>query len=844
MHKIILRHHRLILWLSALLTLLSIGICTRLRLDLNFLSLLPPHNPQVRAFMNVTEKIGLQSLLIAVVAPSDDTPARTAEALVDLLAQRFKQNPLIAEVEYKREDVDPTLFLPIFLRRFPHLLSPEALAELPERLTDEAVRRQVAGIRKLLLTPFGFAAKQMVAADPLGLAELLQQSLRLPSTALIKKEHEGFFSDSQGRYFIFIKPVEPPQDIAFSRTLMQTVKEIETAALQQARADWPELDPLPAVAYTGGYPIAVSDEAVTKKDIQISLVSSLIGVLALFGLCFRTFRTLVHVTVPLLMSIAWTLGLAGLLFGRLNLLTCIFSCVLAGLGIDFAVHIVNRFHSAEKRDSGPAERLEATFRETGSGIVVGAVTTALAFFAVGFSDFRGFRELGIMTGCGLLLCLAAMLFVLPALLVRGHGAARSKPVHLAGFGLPHLLEGMGRRPGVLLSAMGVLLLFFGILGFKAKFDDNLKNFRAPDNQALQLQEQMTQWLGGSSAASLLVVADPSEAGVLDRGAAIWSTLQELTSGDQLAGVAGMPGFFPSPADQQQNLAFVRNHADAFDWQRIRRSFDQALAAEGLQKLPAYDTYFNLLNTAFNDQKPVLPSDLMDTPLAPLLRMFNFETDGLYHTVLYVRPKNDLWSQQQVKQFKQTLENQLTAAGFAPDQNTLTGPQLLSAELKAVILRNLRTALILAVAAIVLVLLIFYRNGWLLAGALAPLAAGLAMLAGLMALLGVEFNFVNVIVLPMIVGIGIDDGVHLTNTFIANGHCYRAADLARTGRGVVLTSLTTMVGFGSISLSHCPGLKSMGYVAVLGVTACLFTSLFLLPPLLAACSKFARNRSAG
>ena len=840
MPTLILRHHRLILWLAALLTVLAIGLCTRLRLDLNFLSMLPPHNPQVSAFMNVTEKIGLQSLLIAVVQPAKNTSPQTAESFVDLLADRFKQSSLVTGVEYKREDVDPARFLPIFLRRLPHLLSADAMAALPERLSDEAIRRQVAGDRKLLLTPFGFAARQMVIADPLGLTELLQQSLNLPSTSLIKKDHEGYFRDEAGRYFIFLKPVKPPEDIAFSRSLMQTVKGIEAAVQAEAEAAVPGLNPVPAVAYTGGYPIAVSDETVTKSDIQLSLITSLVGVLALFGLCFRTFRTLIHVSVPLLMSIVWTLGLAALLFGRLNLLTCIFSCVLAGLGIDFAIHIVNRFHSPEMCAESPSVRLEATFRETGSGIVIGAVTTALAFYAVGLSDFRGFRELGIMTGTGLLLCLAAMVFVLPALLVRGHGAASSKPVRLAGFGLPPLLEGMGRRPGLVLAAMGMLLLFLGLMGFEAQFDDNLKNFRAPDNQALQLQEQMTQWLGGSSAASLLVVADRSEKGAMERGTEAWTALQGIKSGDQLADVTGLPGFLPSPKAQEKNLAFVQAHPGAFDWQRIRRTFDQALTAEGLQKLPAYDAYFNLLQTAFADKKPFLPSELLDTPLAPLVRMFSFKADGFYHCILYVRPKADLWSRHQVGRFKQALEKRLAAAGLDPGQYVLTGAQMLSSELKAVILGNLRTALILALAAIVLVLLIFYRDIRLLAGALAPLAAALVMLAGLMALLRIDFNFVNVIVLPMIVGIGIDDGVHLTNTFIANGRSYQAAALARTGRGVVLTSLTTMVGFGSISLSHYPGLRSMGYVAVLGVTACLFTSLFLLPPILALSSRPARE----
>jgi predicted RND superfamily exporter protein len=838
-HRLILRHHRLILWLSGLLTLAALMLCTRLRLDLNFLSLLPPHNPQVRTFLNVSEKIGLQSLLIAVVKPAD-SPGRTldtqtAEAFIDLLAAHYQNSALVQEVEYKRDDVDLMQFLPLLLRRLPQLLSPEELVLLPGMVSDDAIREKVAENKNLLLTPFGFAAKQMVLADPLGFGELLQHSMRLPSKSIIQKGHDGYYSDDQGQFFIFIKPKKPPEDIVFSKQLMQEMAVIEQAALKEAQTAIPDLKQAPVIAYTGGYPIAVNDEAVTKKDIQLTLVSSIVGVLVLFGLCFRTAKTLVQVSVPLLMSISWTMGLAQLLFGQLNLLTCIFSCVLAGLGIDFAIHIVNRFHSAERIGLPLNERLEGTFRETGAGIIIGALTTAAAFYAVSISDFKGFQELGIMTGSGLLLCLVAMLFVLPALLVHSQGKAQ-RPVSLAGFSLPPLFRTMKSRPWPFVLTVSAISLSLLIIGLQVRFDDNLKNFRAPDNQALRLQEQITQWLGGSSAAALLVVSNPSEEAVLNTSADIWRSLRQLKESGNIADVGGLPAFFPAPSKQQQNLAFIRANQGIFDWHRIRDTFNEALAANGLQPQAAYDDYFNLLQAAFNDKALFFPSHLIGTVLQPLMQMFLFTAENQTHEVIYVRPKSDLWSREDTARFRQTLEDHLSQAGIPSDQYILTGAPMLSAALKAVILDNLQTDLILAVAAILVILLIYYRSLFLLLGALLPLAASLGMLAGIMSLLKLDFNFVNVIVLPMIVGIGIDDGVHLTNNFLADGHIYRADTLARTGRGVVLTSLTTMVGFGSIALSHYPGLRSIGYVAVIGVGAGLFTSLLLLPSVLAIVGK--------
>ena len=110
-------------------------------------------------------------------------------------------------------------------------------------------------------------------------------------------------------------------------------------------------------------------------------------------------------------SLLWTLGFASLTFQRLNVLTCIFSCVLIGLGVDFAIHIINRYFAEDKVNLPVPLRLQLTYKESGMGILIGGTTTAVAFFGIGISDFRGFSELGIMTGVGILICLLGHVFL-------------------------------------------------------------------------------------------------------------------------------------------------------------------------------------------------------------------------------------------------------------------------------------------------------------------------------------------------------------------------------------------------------------------------------------------------
>lgn len=829
LHRHIIRHHRLILVFAAVVTLAAVWQCFHLRLELNFLSLLPPNDPQTQTFFEVTEAVGLQSIMISSVGTPDGTGPEAMEDFVQLLAESYMRSPMIHEVDYRRGQFDLERIYPVLLRYLPHLLKPDDFERLDQMVSDQQIRKRVSANKKLLLTPFGFAAKQMVVMDPLGLGALLQESLSIPTKSLVQKGHDGFYRTDDGNYLIFIRPGKPPQDIAFSKQLMAEVKQLEAAAVKAGRETVEGLSEPPAILHTGAYPIAVNDEAVTRKDIKISLITSFVGVLTLFALCFRTVRTLGHVALPLGMSIFWTLGFSGLVFGRLNLLTCIFSCVLAGLGIDFAIHFINRFYAGDKSGQPADVRLAKTYKETGGGIIIGGLTTAAAFLSIGLSDFRGFRELGIMTGTGILFCLAAMLIVLPALLVRSRGWSQGRSLNIAGFGLRPLMSALGRRPGPALAIIAIAAALFMLAGTRVGFDDNLKNFRSRDDAVLKLQDQITQWLGGSSASTLLVIPGSTETQVMNTGTRIWRALKDMEKEGHVADVTALQAFFPSPEAQQRNLENPKRHPD---WRRIQTTFEGALKANGLKNLSAYGDYFKTLSAAFDDQQALLPSDLNGTDLEPLVRMFIYEKAGLAKSVIYIRPSQDLWSRRDTDRFKAVIENHLQEHGFSPALYTLTGTHLLSGALKSVILENLTTALALAVLVVLLVLTVYYRRLLLLVGALAPLVAAVAVLAGAMSLLKIDFNFINVLVLPMIVGIGIDDGVHLTNTHINNGRRFTPGELALTGRGVVLTSLTTIVGFGSISLSHYPGLKSMGYVAVIGVGACLLTSILLLPPLLA------------
>jgi uncharacterized protein len=843
MSQFIHRFHKAIIVLALVITAISILGVMRLHLNLSLFSLLPSGRPEVQRFFEITEEVGFQSLLISIIEVDESLKMPDITEFMDTLAHRYAENPLIAKVDYRR---DPEQLLSLFDTLLPHvplLLTPENMQKLSQNLTDKKIHQKIRENRQLLLTPLGPAGKRMIAVDPLGIGERLYSTLHIPFHQKGGPNQTGLYrSNSSPVYFMFLTPIAPPQDIVFSKKLMQEIDTMEKEVIGELAKHLRLGDAAIHIQHTGGYPIAVKDEAITRHDIKVTLITSFVCVMLLFFISFRTFGVLLLVSVPLVTSIVWTIGFAGCLFQHLNILTCLFACVLVGLGIDFAIHVVNRYFDPEMTTRDALSRLEYMFKETGVGIFIGGITTAMAFYAVGLSDFKGFRELGIITGTGILFCLLCMLVFLPACLIWASSSGRFRgKTALAGFFLAPLLSCIKNHPRrtLILTASGTIALI--VAGFQVGFDDNLKNFRPRDSRVLRLQDQVTTWLGGSTGTVLLTITGSSEEDVMEREAIIARSLQSMKEKREIAKIISISQFLLSPALQKQNMAWMDSHPRAFDLNRIKHSFENALKKYGFRSTDGYDHYIKQMGRGFATRSILLPSHLRTSGVGPVISRLTFQRDHLFTAIVYIHPTVDLWSHGDTTLFTNKIIQNLTQAGVDPGTYHLTGANILTGQLKSLILRNLKTSLGFAVLCIMVVLWVYFRNIIDLFFSVLPLMVGMSILMGLMSLFQMRFNFLNIMVIPMIIGIGIDDGVHFTNTYRYPDYHSPLRGWFQTGRAVVLTSLTTIAGFGSIILSHYPGLKSMGLVAVMGIAGCLFGSIILMPAIFEIRIRRTRNR---
>lgn len=604
-----------------------------------------------------------------------------------------------------------------------------------------------------------------------------------------------------------------------------------------------------------GLPVMENDE-MERSQVDMTKASgiSLVGVAFLFMAAFGGLRHPLMAVVALLVGIALSVGFTTIFVGHLNILSVSFGVILIGLGIDFGVHYVARYLK-EAEDRRTDDALVQTARDIGPGIVTGGLTTAVAFFTASLTDFTGVAELGIIAGGGLLVCLLASMTVLPASI---HLADRHrnrhqlpKPLHLDWWILPLL-----KTPKVTLfvALIGVGLLAIGTP--KLRYDHNLLNLQPKGLDSVRWEEKLLNdtdrsvWFALSIAedretllerkkkfealptvnrveeiASLMPDSPPGKLAMIrdlnNRLAQLPENTPTLSIppaahlGQVLADSQRLlPTNDPDAQHTYRRLAQIRELLRGMPEPRynaIISQFQQRSAGELLQWLHSL--------AAISNPDPPTAEDLPEA----LVTRFVGKNNQL---LLRIYPNASIWDMDALEGFVRQVESVDPKVTGQPLQTFHASRQMQLSYIHAALY---------SLIAVMIILLIDFRSMTNTLLALTPVGLGMVMLFGIQGFADIPLNPANMIVLPLILGIGIDDGVHVVHDFRRQGRGYSLT--ASTATGVIITSLTTMIGFGALMLADHRGLASLGRVLTIGVACCLFTSLVVLPCLLTLLSGF-------
>jgi uncharacterized protein len=821
--RLCLRRNKEILIAALVLAVLAVAGATRLSFDPDLLNLIPQQNKQVNEFRKVLKDLGTIDYHIVVIDIPKGRDVHDYDSLIDAIAEGYRKNPKIEDVTYKIPN--PLDFIEIILPKALLFLSPAELDEAAAKLSDQGIRDSVARNRAMLQTPQAMAMKQLVQYDPFNLLPIFLRKFQSAGGGFSIDTSSGYYmSSDHSMLLILTKPKKPAQDVPFGKALLNEGSLLEARALADFQKNAAPGTPLPKVSHTGGYEIAVGDADLIRKDVIINILGTVFGVLALFLYAFRRPASIIYAGAPLALGLLLTFGMAGVTYGKLSQASAGFAALLAGLGIDFITVLYGRYVDERNRGTSMQDAIRVIMRSTMPGVFVAAITTAGTFFAFLATDFRGMTQLGFLTGGGILLFLLCVMFLLPALIVFSERkeSRKAPKLYLNSFGAGKLIDISVARPGLTIGIWIVFVVICGVLATGVKFSDNIQDLRAKGNPGVVNQSRITEKFGQSFDFMMYVCEGKTLEEALEKTRAASKDLDALVADHTIASYQSISTFLPPAVDQEKIIA--RLHAgssDAFSATRIDHTFRAALAENGFRP-EVYDDYMKLFAQTLSPAQPITLQTIGNKDIEKLTTRFVKQAGTGWMSVINVYPSGGKWP-------RDVPAKLLTLPDKHPG-DVLTGVNLVSATLRRIVKADATRSTIIGFIAVLVLMFVSFRNVKLTLLSFVPFVAGAVGMLGLMALLGLEFNFMNIFVGLMIIGVATDYAIYMLQRYQEDPTAFRGS-AHETGKAIVMAALTAIVGYGSFAFSHYPGLRSIGYASTFGIGLSGLAAITLLPAML-------------
>ena len=678
------------------------------------------------------------------------------------------------------------------------------------------------------------AAVESVAAEQAGGGT----ARPLPWSALLSGETPG---PEDKRRFIVVQPV---LDFDSLEPAAKAIEEVRRLAGELGLTG----DNGVRVRMTGTA-VMFQDELRSVRDgmgvVGLISVALVIGLLA-FGL--RSIFMVAATLVTLFTGLVWTAFFATVVVGELNLISVAFAVLFIGLSVDFGIHFALRFQEAEGHvadASGQGDALREAAQGVGGPLFLCAAAAATGFFAFLPTSYNGLSELGLISGVGMFIALFANLTVLPAILRFAPPHARSAV--FAHPGRERVERIVMHHPRVVIVGALVMGVVAAGLTTRAWFDDDPFNLRDPESESVatlldllgdsRVEPYSAEILAGDLATAERLALDLERLPEVDSALTLGDFVPQAQE-DKLAVIDEM-AFFLTPVLRPQ----ARVEPPSFDEQRaaieaLRRGLDgvegplavgAARLASAFDRLELSDAALASLNRVLLGGLPArlraldeaLEAEAITPDDLPVqVRERNLAADG--RAKIEVIPRENLHDADARSRFVDAVLAVAPGAAGAPVTITGAGRAVVQA---------LGEAAVYAVVLVTMLLLVVLRSVRDSLMILAPLILAALLTVAATVVLGIPFNFANVIVLPLLFGLGVAGGIHIMLRAREAGS-FKVLTTS-TPRAVVFSALTTIGSFWALALSSHRGMASMGVLLTIAISFSMLCTLVVLPALLQA-----------
>ncbi len=873
------------------LSLVSIGKFTKIKT--NFKDMLRKNNAKLEEFNRITDNFSSADNVLIMLEGKTEKMTRFAEYFVKQIEHDKKLKKYIKKIEYK---IDRKFFINkgLLLSKVNDLRSMKFMYEKMGFLgfftginqsfansyssvnthhREHQTVRFLSGFEMFLQTMIKFINAKNADAD--------KYARQMVEAITVGEKY--YFSPNKKLQMLYILPAVNSDQIDKVTQMVLLLRK----RLKQYQQKFPGVTAL----LGGSFPLLADEFLSTKEDFSYPSIIALVLILLLFYISFKNFSSTMLTLLTLILGIIMAFGLGIFVMRELNLVSSFFLVLLIGLGIDFGIHISSHFNDYYFKYKDIEKTIAETFKDSGMGIIVGAMTTALAFLTLMIPSAKAFRQLGFYAGAGIMICLLYMLLVLPSFLVwrfRKKQPKQSK-IKVEYKILSKTGEKSVKYRYVIIIAMFAIAVACVFIGKHVGFNYDLLSLQPRGTSGIIVAEKVVKAMNLSPSSAVVSTTDIE---INRRISRRFKKLAYVGRVDTITDYipSSKPEYFENQKNRMNYISEIKKTHGGMNYKIISRqiidkvlyqlkdfrdriielSYAETLGGlklvkqkrvimlkkknlfgrlktllenadeKTLKKLQTLEKHFSILMI----KRVKLMTKISINPIYPVISVENlpesiknnYISDSGNQFIVRIYPHKNIWEERFLRRF-------VKATGRI--NKGVTGMPVLFLEVTDIMRKEGWDAVIYAFIAIFALLIITYmitgksRAVYRFPVAVLksmltsiPLIIGAVITVAVMKLIGMRFNIYNITAIPLLLGMGVDDGVHITQRYITENYKNLPAVLQHTGKGVVLTTLTTMVSFGTLGfMANHTGMGSFGILVFIGMGAAMVVSVVLLPPLL-------------
>lgn len=785
-----------------------------------------PNDPVSQLYRENLRRFGDSETLLIYLDYSQ-TSLEVINSFTDILKQELISWPDIIYVEASPFDFKDIPKAARMMRTVLLNSDQELRQRFSSKFNESEMRRELLKTRRRLITISDPSLREIVVKDVLNLRDILLPFYETRMGNFKFSYLNGYFDslDEKGR-LIFVQPAGFSEDADFCAEFINRINE----TIIRVKTQIPDAETIQH-ELTGKYAVIGESIQILKRDMKFITLAATGLIILLLSLAFRNIRAVVICFFPLFISMLAVLVFAYIAFNPLNFMAMGFVAIILGLGVDVSLHCTARFFQVRENSPSHEDAVKHVLNEAGPPVVIGLCTTAVVFFCLIFADYKALFQFGFLTSVGLLITLVLSLALFPVAIAFFGPRQGNNTREIRFRRLPNSLISFPLNKPYLAVGTALMLMLFSVW-FLRKFSFEMDFFTAfPEKlKTLETAQKVSSQFGSALFMNSQITM---EAENFEDAMAAQKILDEkmieYIQDNKIDGFQSSSLFLPYSMDEFDIVGFQKIKTVIKD---NRDHFFGLLDELKFREREEYKTYYEIIETAVDINDEEMTNGLSDPKRRkhfPQLNKFLVEEKGKIYLQTYVWPKFD--HEDKLPSDEHIFDDLISLSSQIDTKLHVTSTFQVFSRIGETVRNDFFKISFISLAAVLFLMIIFFRNIPSVFLSLLPLIGAVPFTLAFVVLAKISFSPFQIGITAMLIGIGIDDAVHLlTRARLGDAKSIREV-FPEIAPVITLTTISTLIGFGALTFSRNQSVLSMGFVIAMGVFSCLVFTFLLVPSVL-------------